>query len=88
MISELETKELFLRDPLSVNHMQPSQLKVLQKCVQKSKKKRPLSAYNVFVKQQLQLINSTDKATMRPREKIKIISDKWKTLKENQNGEC
>lgn len=77
MVSELETKELFIRDPFSINVMSIEQRKLLQKCVEKSKKKRPLSKYNMFVKMELQKMCDEK---INPKEKIKIISTKWKLL--------
>lgn len=77
MASELETKELFIRDPFTINIMSSEQRKILQRCVEKSKKKRPLSKYNMFVKTELQ---NMAHEKINPKEKIKIISDKWKLL--------
>ena len=74
-VHELETKELFIRDPMTINIMSTEQKKLLQKCIEKSKKKRPLSKYNLFVKAELEKMLSDD---MNPKDKIKIISDKWR----------
>ena len=75
MASVLETKELFIRDPLTINIMTPEQRKIIQKCVEKSKKKRPLTQYKMFVKRELKNMSNTN---LNPKEKIKIISNKWK----------
>lgn len=77
-MTELETKELFLRDAYSINHMTPTQVKIIQKCVLKSKKKRPWSSYNYFVKDQLEKLET--RTELKPREKIKMISDAWKQM--------
>lgn len=81
MASELETKELFIRDPFSINVMTQEQRKILQKCVEKTKKKRPLSKYNMFVKNELQKMSETG---LNPKEKIKIISNKWKEINDSK----
>ena len=69
------TIEMFLRDPMSVTRMTAREKRFLQKCVEKSKKHRPLSDYNVFVKNKLHELESTD---LKPREKIKRIAHEWK----------
>lgn len=71
----LKTIELFLRDPMSITRMTAREKRFLQKCVEKSKKHRPLSDYNVFVKDRLKELESTD---LKPREKIKQIAQEWR----------
>ncbi len=71
----LKTIELFLRDPLSITRMTVRERRYLQKCVEKSKKHRPLSDYNVFVKAKLKELEHSD---LKPREKIKQIAQEWK----------
>ena len=66
--------ELFLRDPMSITRMTTREKRFLQKCVEKSKKHRPLSDYNVFVKEKLKELESTD---LKPREKIRQIAQEW-----------
>ena len=71
----LQTIEYFLRDPMSITRMTTREKRYLQKCVEKSKKHRPLSDYNVFVKDRLKDLAHTD---LKPREKIKQIALEWK----------
>jgi hypothetical protein len=71
----LKTIEQFLRDPMSITRMTAREKRFLQKCVEKSKKHRPLSDYNVFVQDRLRELESTG---LKPREKIKQIAQEWK----------
>ncbi len=71
----LKTIDLFLRDPMSITRMTEREKRYLQKCVEKSKKHRPLSEYNVFVQGRLKELGNTN---LKPREKIKQIAQEWK----------
>ena len=71
----LKTIEMFLRDPMSITRMTVREKRFLQKCVERSKKHRPLSDYNVFVKDRLKELENAD---LKPREKIKQIAHEWK----------
>jgi hypothetical protein len=71
----LKTIDMFLRDPKSIIRMTPREQRFLQKCVEKSKKHRPLSDYNVYVKDRLKELETT---SLKPREKIKQIAHEWK----------
>ena len=79
----LKTIELFLRDPLSITRMTVRERRYLQKCVEKSKKHRPLSDYNVFVKDKLKELEHSD---LKPREKIKQIAQEWKHNSNNDSA--
>ena len=76
-INTLETIELFLRDPLSIVTMNNKQIKFLQKCVERSKKHRPLTEYNIFVKEQIEKLKQNESMPL-PRDRIKYIADLWK----------
>ena len=78
ILNSQETIDLFLRDPLSVVTMNPKQIKFLQKCIEKSKKHRPLTEYNIFVKEQIDLLKNDDTFAL-PKDKIKHIAALWKT---------
>ena len=74
-VQNLQLIDLFMRDGRCINYISEAEVKYLQACVKRSKKKRPLSKYNIFVKKQLAKLSDTD---LKPRDKIKYVSELWR----------